>query len=188
MQVRDLITHGSAGGAAATALGTGHVGHGSASSPDACASNVRSRQGRFSAASQQTPHNARLLVTAALADWRLYPVLDDAVLCADELVINAVRHASCARHGTAQDRLVSLSLRLRGWWALVLEVADDDPCLPRRSAGDGEEFAVSGRGLAIVDALADQLWWARSAGGGKFVLARFDLARYDLPSGWQGPP
>ncbi|GAB2599483.1 hypothetical protein GCM10027168_35640 [Streptomyces capparidis] len=151
-------------------------------------SNVICRSGRFPADSERTPHNARLLVTAALADWGLYPVLDDAVMCANELVINAVRHASCVRHGAAPDRLVSLSLRLRGWWALVLEVADDDPCLPRRSVGDGAELAVSGRGLAIVDGLADQLWWARSSVGGKFVLARFDLARYSLPAGWRGPP
>ena len=182
------LTRGTGPGPAAPVNGSGAVGNesvnGSGDGPagrragmGVLSSEVAYRGDRFPADSENTPHNARLLVTAALADWRLLPVLDDAVLCANELVINAVRHGACARHARPERRMVSVSLRCRGWWALVIEVGDTDPCLPRR--GDVmDESALGGRGLGIVDALADELWWARSARGGKLVFARFDLTRY----------
>lgn len=116
---------------------------------------------------------------AALAEWRLSAVSDDALLCVSELVTNAVRHTACARHGCPPERLVSVTVRRRGWWALVLEVGDDDPCLPRRPREcDGE--ALGGRGLVIVGALADRVWWLRTPQGGKSVFVRFELARYGI--------
>lgn len=180
------LTRGTGPGPATPVNGSGPVGDGDGSGDalpgrragmGVLSSEVAYRGDRFPAESENTPHNARLLVTAALADWRLLPVLDDAVLCANELVINAVRHGACPRHARPERRMVSVSLRCRGWWALVIEVGDTDPCLPRR-ADAMDESALGGRGLGIVDALADELWWARSARGGKLVFARFDLTRY----------
>jgi len=68
--------------------------------------------------------------------------LDNAVLAADELFANAVRHGS----PDAGD-MVTVSVEVR------VTVADHSPDLPRhRTADDADE---SGRGLAIVAALVD---------------------------------
>ncbi|GAB2599384.1 hypothetical protein GCM10027168_35490 [Streptomyces capparidis] len=139
------------------------------------------RGDRYRAESRHTPRNARLLVTAALADWGLWAVLDDAVLCANELVINAVRHAVRPVHGRGVDRAVTVGVRRRARTGeLCLEVGDEDPRPPVLPAPGAEpdDRAVSGRGLAIVAALADELWWRRGAPGGKLVVARFALGRY----------
>ncbi|WAZ25108.1 ATP-binding protein [Streptomyces cinnabarinus] len=73
--------------------------------------------------------------------------LDDVVLATDELFTNAVRHA-----GTGPDDLITLTIDCRES-ELRVTIADRSPALPRMHASD--EAAESGRGLAIVAALAD---------------------------------
>ncbi|MET7317154.1 MULTISPECIES: ATP-binding protein [Streptomyces] len=95
----------------------------------------------------------RRLVTAQLVRLPLSADrCDTAVLAMDELFANAVTHASDGPRD---------SITLTVEWSdgtLRVTVADSSPVLPqRRTAGTAAE---SGRGLAIVDALADD--WGMS--------------------------
>ncbi|MFE1873815.1 ATP-binding protein [Streptomyces sp. NPDC059496] len=82
------------------------------------------------------------------------------LLTVSELVTNAHVHA----HSGA-----GLVLTWDGR-CLHVSVADGDPCLP--APRDPSREATSGRGLAIVDALADA-WDAHSFHGGKTITACF---------------
>jgi anti-sigma regulatory factor (Ser/Thr protein kinase) len=73
---------------------------------------------------------------------------DSAVLATDELFANAVRHASDDPRDT-----ITLTVE-RSAGILRVTVADRSPELPRLRAADAA--AESGRGLAIVEALADE--------------------------------
>jgi hypothetical protein len=147
--------------------------------PDVLTTRVLYRGTHLRADSPRTAHNARALVTAVLADWRILPVLDDAVMCVSELVGNAVEHADQPVIGGVDDRLISVGVRCWAGSALFLEIGDYDPRMPTL-AENPDSTAVDGRGLFIVDKLADRLWWQRAAHGGKVVYARFHLPRYGL--------
>ncbi|MEU4728465.1 ATP-binding protein [Streptomyces sp. NPDC023588] len=105
------------------------------------------------------------------------------LLCVSELVTNAHLHAA----GTAH-----LVLTWDGS-CLHLSVADADPRLPRRRAPDHDEgareptFATSGRGLGIVDALADSMD-VHACHGGKAVTACFRPAGGPAPHAAAPPP
>ncbi len=86
-------------------------------------------------------------MAAYLARWDLSSIADDAVLATDELFANAVRHASA---GPADTIAVTLECADR---VLRVTLADSSPARPRPRTVDGT--AESGRGLAIVAALAD---------------------------------
>ncbi|MDO0938913.1 ATP-binding protein [Streptomyces sp. DG2A-72] len=92
--------------------------------------------------------DVRHMVTEHLRQLRLPPeYVDNAVLATDELFANAVQHARSGPGGT-----VTLTIEC-GESELRVTVGDQSPLLPRlRTAGGAEE---SGRGLAIVAALAD---------------------------------
>jgi anti-sigma regulatory factor (Ser/Thr protein kinase) len=92
--------------------------------------------------------------------------IDEVVLVASELVGNAVRHThSVNGTGLAVD------------WALddagvTVQVADPSPAAPApRDAADTE---AGGRGLHIVEALADD-WGVRPTDGGKRVWAHIPV-------------
>jgi anti-sigma regulatory factor (Ser/Thr protein kinase) len=87
---------------------------------------------------------------------------DDAVLMISELVTNAVRHA----HTLLRVMVVVADQTLR------VEVSDDDPTLP--VAPDPEHHATSGRGLRIIDGLADR-WGITPKAGGKVVWFELHL-------------
>lgn len=103
----------------------------------------------------------RRMVAAALGDADP-DLLVDAQLLVSELVTNAVEHAASAP-------VLTLSVdpqRLR------VEVADDDPTPPvRRDPLPGE---LRGRGLLLLDRLADR-WGSSPTAGGKYVW--FELRR-----------
>ncbi|MGW4597454.1 ATP-binding protein [Streptomyces sp. NPDC004457] len=88
----------------------------------------------------------RLAQVVVLRTWRLTPKLaEDAVLLVSELVGNAVRHTGA--------RVFGLRMRRRTGWIRV-EVRDPSrglPCLM-----PVQELDVSGRGLFLVDKLADR--------------------------------
>jgi anti-sigma regulatory factor (Ser/Thr protein kinase) len=146
--------------------------------PEALASPAVYRGDHYEAAHENTPHHARLLVSAALADWGLWPVAGDAVVCVSELVGNAVKHAE-------QSPMVSVGVRCWARSAVFLEVGDGDPRMPRPGT-EVAAMAERGRGLRIVGELADAWWPRRVEGGGKVVYARFDLARYEVDRGRRG--
>lgn len=103
-------------------------------------------------------------------------VLDDAVIIAGELVGNALRHARPLPDGG-----------VRVMWdvdgdGILMQVtdggADTEPRLQRRRASPGARpvagMALGGRGLAIVESLADA-WGVRRQPGGTTVWARLSL-------------
>lgn len=87
------------------------------------------------------------MVAAHLRLWRLPHLIDDVVLATDELFANAVRHAS-----TGPSDPIALSLEYSGDEVRVT-LADSSPVPPRPRTPDAG--AETGRGLSIVDALAD---------------------------------
>lgn len=110
-------------------------------------------------AAATTPAAARAFTTATLAAWDVEVPYDDFLLVVDELVTNAVLH------GRGQIR-VALDV---GDETVRVEVADDSAALP--IVRPASETRSHGRGLAIVDALADR-WGAEARpSGGKAVWA-----------------
>jgi CBS domain-containing protein len=117
------------------------------------------------------PAQARTFLGSCLRTWNVSggPVVDDdgAALVLGELVTNAVLHA-----GTPVDVLVGLRENV-----LRVAVADrSDVEISRRAATDDEE---NGRGLALVDALAQRWGVFPRRFGGKVVWAL--LAPQGLP-------
>jgi len=117
---------------------------------------------RSFASDARTPSAARQFVSSHLLD--LLGPLDgvdaagDAELVVSELATNAVRSGAAT---------VGVGLRLHHG-ELELEVADDGPGWPRLVRAGAQE--PHGRGLLLVDALADQWRAERTDGGGKRVL------------------
>jgi anti-sigma regulatory factor (Ser/Thr protein kinase) len=88
--------------------------------------------------------------------------IDDAVLVASELVGNAVRHTTAAASDTLD---VSWNIDSSGVRVSVGDPSDQEPQL--RIAGDDDP---TGRGLKIVDAMADD-WGVEHGARGKTVWA-----------------
>ena len=84
-------------------------------------------------------------------------VIRDATLCISELTANAVRHART----TCTVEIVLTGEVLR------ISVRDDHPGEPTRF--DPDPTSVSGRGLAIVEAVSRRWGWTRDPAGGKHV-------------------
>lgn len=110
---------------------------------------------------------------AALKDWLSRQgvsgeVVDDARVVISELVGNSVRHA----HPLPNDDLL-ISWCLDDDGALVISVSDGGSITsPHKVQADGS--AVSGRGLTIVEALADR-WWIEDARTQSTVHVRMRL-------------
>ncbi|MET7529194.1 SpoIIE family protein phosphatase [Streptomyces goshikiensis] len=118
---------------------------------------------RLSPGDSDGPAMARHLIRAAVAAWGAREQSDEVVLAADELMTNALVHTD----GGAQ-----ISLRLTADGRIRIEVEDGSSALPqRREAGD---WAVSGRGLLLVDRLA-VAWGVEPRGGGKSVWCEFTV-------------
>jgi anti-anti-sigma factor len=105
---------------------------------------------------------ARELVVSACAAWRLPDLVDDAEVLVTELVANAVRHAGGG---------LRLSIAL-GQRFLHLSLWDGSPVPPVVVPPD-PDTGRGGRGLALVDALADS-WGSAPRPGGKVVWATLD--------------
>ncbi|MFE2874337.1 SpoIIE family protein phosphatase [Streptomyces roseus] len=107
------------------------------------------------------PAMARHLIRAAVAAWGARDRADEIELVADELMTNALVHTDGGGH---------LNVRLTAEGRIRIEVEDTSSALPRRrEAGD---WAVSGRGLLLVDRLAEN-WGVEPRGGGKSVWCEF---------------
>jgi anti-sigma regulatory factor (Ser/Thr protein kinase) len=107
---------------------------------------------------------ARRLVSARLVDWQINGEAGEfAVLLVSELVTNAMRH------GGEPIRLVA-DLTASG---LRVEVYDgNSDAVP--AIRDIRPDAPGGRGLRLVDALADRWGTTEVAGDGKFVWFEID--------------
>jgi anti-sigma regulatory factor (Ser/Thr protein kinase) len=113
---------------------------------------------------------ARAVVRGCLRAWGLDCIAGDAVLAASELAANA-----CA-HGAAPAVLRLILESCGGGTALVCEVSDTGPGLPGLAgqATGPDSYAESGRGLALVAALASQVGICPGQAG-KTVWFRIDL-------------
>ena len=100
---------------------------------------------------------ARALVRRELGRWGLDELIDDCSLIVSELASNVVRHGG---------NVFTLRLGSNGSWVYgeVFDQGDGVPC--QREA---DLDSVGGRGLLIVDELADDWGVASSGRGGKTV-------------------
>ncbi|MDJ0381232.1 SpoIIE family protein phosphatase [Streptomyces sp. G-G2] len=116
------------------------------------------------------PGMARHLIRAAVAAWGARDLADEIELAADELMTNVLVHTE----GGGQ---VILRLTVEG--RIRIEVEDSSSALPRRrEAGD---WAVSGRGLMLVERLADE-WGVEPKGAGKCVWCEFSFPAAPEPA------
>lgn len=113
-----------------------------------------SGSGRLSEAEALWPRRCRRIIRAVLQHWRQPSLVENAELLTSELVTNALRH------GTGPD--IGMRLYISGTH-VVIEVRDGTPDLPvlREAKPDDED----GRGLALVDAVADA--WGTSPDGAR---------------------
>jgi hypothetical protein len=102
---------------------------------------------------------ARKIISRALTAWGLSHLTRAAVMVGHELVANALRHG-----------MPPAALRLlRRDGAVLIEVGDSSPALPRIAEIDNET-SMSGRGMFIVSKLA-RSWGVRPQPTGKIVWA-----------------
>jgi anti-sigma regulatory factor (Ser/Thr protein kinase) len=111
----------------------------------------------------------RSFVTDALTYWNRLQLVDDARLVVSELVENVVVHTT----GGGELRLCLEAEEL------VIEVSDASPALPRVFTDVGTD-RCHGRGMRLVDAIADRWGVYPNGQGGKVVWVR--LARGQLPT------
>lgn len=99
---------------------------------------------------------ARRAVTSLLAGWGFddQDWLDDTSVLVSELVTNAVRYGT----GSVELRVQAHADRV------IVSAADGSSVVPRRREADD----AGGRGLAVIDAFADQ-WGVEDHEGGKRV-------------------
>jgi anti-sigma regulatory factor (Ser/Thr protein kinase) len=112
---------------------------------------------------QASPRKARAFIAAALHEWGCDGVADIATLLVSELVTNAVQHTRSTAVLTARyDEDGQVEVRVR----------DDGESLPQlKQTGPDDE---SGRGLMLVNALADRWGVEVMPFGGKTVYFAFD--------------
>ncbi len=106
---------------------------------------------------------ARHMIGAAVRAWGARERADEIELVADELIVNALMH-------TDGPAIVTLRVLTSPERRLRVEVEDRSSALPRRR--EAGESGVSGRGLMLVDRLAD-VWGVEPRGSGKCVWCEF---------------
>lgn len=133
---------------------------------------------------------ARDLVGSYLETWGLAHAVDDAQLIVSELVGNVVHHAVPDNRLALPGAGRRIDVTLMTWPELLaIGVSDEDSTPPDLPAGEFFSPALAGdfseallpdrgRGLLIVQRLADAVWWSPSLkGSGKTVWCRLDLDR-----------
>jgi anti-sigma regulatory factor (Ser/Thr protein kinase) len=106
---------------------------------------------------------ARHLVRLVLRSWDLEDTATSAELIVSELVTNAVAASEAAGHPVIRLRLT------RRACFLLVQVWDASPGLPEPRLGPAD--ALGGRGLVLVEALADSWGCDPADEGGKSVYA-----------------
>lgn len=112
---------------------------------------------------------ARHMIRAAVRAWGARERADEIELAADELITNALMH-------TDGSAIVTLRVITGAERRLRVEVEDSSSALPRRR--EAGESGVSGRGLLLVDRLAD-VWGVDARGSGKCVWCEFMVPERD---------
>ncbi|WP_372503282.1 ATP-binding protein [Streptomyces rhizoryzae] len=109
---------------------------------------------------------ARKFATEALSAWGVRDRLDDVCLCLSEVATNALVHASPPSFGFLARLNISGPV-------VRLEVHDQGPGRPRRRHPNLDD--PSGRGLLLVDELADEWGVDDQHGLGKTVWLTFKV-------------
>ncbi|WP_458247439.1 ATP-binding protein [Streptomyces sp. MAI_2237] len=112
---------------------------------------------------------ARAFTQRALVDWGLDRCLDDALMVVSELTANAMLHARTCEPGDERGSDVRLRLTRRRAH-LVCAVTDRSDAVPV-SPHTPDSFQEHGRGLFLVEALAQHWGWTRYTPVGKTVWA-----------------
>ncbi|MFF1736820.1 SpoIIE family protein phosphatase [Streptomyces sp. NPDC058247] len=112
---------------------------------------------------------ARHMIRAAVRAWGAGRRADEIELVADEMITNALMH-------TDGPAIVTLRVITASDRRLRVEVEDPSSALPRRR--EAGEDGVSGRGLLLVDRLAD-VWGVEARGSGKCVWCEFVVPARD---------
>jgi anti-sigma regulatory factor (Ser/Thr protein kinase) len=107
------------------------------------------------------------MIRAAVRTWGARDRAVEVELVADELITHALMH-------TEGSAIVTLRVLDGADRRLRVEVEDSSSALPRRR--EAGEDGVSGRGLLLVDRLADG-WGVEARGGGKAVWCEFVVPR-----------
>ncbi|MEU6945620.1 ATP-binding protein [Streptomyces sp. NPDC046316] len=109
----------------------------------------------------------RRIVSAHLRYWHLDALIDHAALGVTELLTNVHRHAQ-------PDKMCTVEIELL-LDRLTVSVHDHDPRIPDIDCRSGrtvpdniDDFATSGRGLAIIEAVSES-WGIRPHDSGKIV-------------------
>lgn len=112
---------------------------------------------------------ARRFVTETLDRWDCGDLLDSITLLVSELVTNAVIHAD-----SAPEMAIVLTAE-----TLRVEVADRSDAMP--VAREADDYDTSGRGLALLDVMAEQYGVLDRPDGGKTIW--FEVPRLDRVHG-----
>lgn len=108
---------------------------------------------RFPRADAAVPE-ARSFLRQVLAEWNITDRFDDALYCLSELATNAIVHGGAGgEHFDVQVTFTDSRLRI--------EVRDLAGRRPSMQSPDPDD--TTGRGLLIVDALADGWGWSRAS-------------------------
>lgn len=124
------------------------------------------------ALTETAPRHARRILNEALAEWGLGHLADAADLITSELVTNALIH------GMEPATLALYTDREADGGLLFVEVEDAGENRPQPR--DADEDAVGGRGLQIVDAIAED-WGTEPVGLGKRVWASLPITEKEPP-------
>jgi serine/threonine-protein kinase RsbW len=108
----------------------------------------------------EAPRRARAAMEGPLREWGFEELLDDATLVVSELVSNAAK----------LGQIFELTLTTNGR-TLRIEVGDHSGDKPVMKTGMGNDRAEDGRGLLVVDALAELWGFDARPDGGKVVWA-----------------
>ncbi|WP_431782296.1 ATP-binding protein [Streptomyces chumphonensis] len=117
----------------------------------------------------RSPGQARAYARAALRGWGLEELTDDIAVSVSEMVTNALCH-SAEPWDPPNAQPVMLSLLRQGGTVLCAVI---DPGTTAPAVRDADDLAEGGRGLQIVDHLADDWGWTTPGASGKAVWARF---------------
>ncbi|MFG2792263.1 ATP-binding protein [Streptomyces sp. NPDC048419] len=96
---------------------------------------------------EESAEAARKLVRIALAAWHLDSLIDSGVLIVTELVANAVKHTN--------SRSIRIVVSRPSRQFVRIGVVDTARVLPEMTK-PGVDLLTSGRGLLLIDALADR--------------------------------
>lgn len=110
---------------------------------------------------------ARRAARDVLVAWCLSGLVDAVVLAASELVTNAVRHG----RPPVRMELQRQENQVR------LDVHDGNPTEPPTAPADADDVAESGRGMGIVQAVADDVAVEQVEDDGKVVRATFRFGK-----------